>query len=428
MAKEANNTREIAKNFLLFVIKNSSIHGFNHLADRRRHMIEYILWFIGILLGVFGIFWLSQSTWYHYQNNPTVVSIENNYQEWNTIFPSITVCPDLQIEPDLNTFNEFLVKDPKSYKLASSDIGELQTLFSKISNWSYSSPSFSQDNFFIDGKTPMTPSEYARLFVTTKNSFTYTLNYNEIEELEDEDLQVHMTEHGVCFGYLSKVSEYFNPIPEELPDITSKGENLQQQALKTIGVAALSIYSSQEVYDLNIHQRHCRFLWESDLIISPVYTYNACRMQCRYNLGLRLCGCVPHVYRSFGKEEICNPEGLVCLSKNRDLLIKLRDSNGKRVECKCLPPCNDVNYVIDQERNIKWAFGCELRWGIIKYPRIRFKRSVLFGFTEVLVSIGGSAGLFLGCSVLSFVEIVYFFTLRLFWYMKKYNSTGLESP
>ncbi|XP_039286817.1 sodium channel protein Nach-like isoform X2 [Nilaparvata lugens] len=394
LEKETSNSREIAKNFLMFVIENSSIHGFNHLADKRRHIIEYILWFIGILLGVFGIFWLSQSTWYHYQNNPTVVSIENNYQEWNTIFPSITVCPDIQIEPDLNVFNEVLVKDPKSYKLASSDIGELQTLITKISNWTYSNPSLSENNFIIDGKTPMTPSEYARLFITTKNSFTYTLNYNEIEELEDEDLQVHMTEHGVCFGYLSKVSNYFNPMewkyirykdkgdpfssnpfdgdnyfqltfideagtkvfvhsPEELPDITSKGEHLQQHALKTIGVAALSIYSSSEVYDLNIHQRQCQFLWESNLQISPVYTYNACRMQCRYNLGLKLCGCVPHVYKSFGKEEICNPDGLSCLSKNEDLLMKLRDTNGKRVECRCLPPCNDVNYVIDQERNIK---------------------------------------------------------------------------
>jgi len=31
----------------------------------------------------------------------------------------------------------------------------------------------------------------------------------------------------------------------------------------------------------------------------------------------------------------------------------------------------------------------------------------------VSVSIGGTAGLFLGCSVLSFLEIIYFFTIRL---------------
>lgn len=66
---------------------------------------------------------------------------------------------------------------------------------------------------------------------------------------------------------------------------------------------------------------------------------------------------------------------------------------------------------------------------------MRLKRDVLFGFTDMLgtysflyrylheimgsssVYIGGIAGLFLGCSVLSFIEIVYYFTMRLFWFV-----------
>lgn len=32
------------------------------------------------------------------------------------------------------------------------------------------------------------------------------------------------------------------------------------------------------------------------------------------------------------------------------------------------------------------------------------------------------AGLFLGCSVLSFIEIIYFFTIRLYWFVKKYGK------
>lgn len=37
----------------------------------------------------------------------------------------------------------------------------------------------------------------------------------------------------------------------------------------------------------------------------------------------------------------------------------------------------------------------------------------------VSVYIGGLAGLFLGCSVLSFIEIFYIFTFRLYWFFKK---------
>lgn len=46
------------------------------------------------------------------------------------------------------------------------------------------------------------------------------------------------------------------------------------------------------------------------------------------------------------------------------------------------------------------------------WPAVRFKREVLFGWLDLLVSFGGIAGLFLGFSLLSAVEIIYYFTLR----------------
>lgn len=48
----------------------------------------------------------------------------------------------------------------------------------------------------------------------------------------------------------------------------------------------------------------------------------------------------------------------------------------------------------------------------LTWPIIRYKREVLFGWVDLLVSFGGIAGLFLGFSLLSGVEIIYYFTLR----------------
>lgn len=50
----------------------------------------------------------------------------------------------------------------------------------------------------------------------------------------------------------------------------------------------------------------------------------------------------------------------------------------------------------------------------LTWPIIRYKREVLFGWVDLLVSFGGIAGLFLGFSLLSGVEIVYYFTMRAF--------------
>lgn len=48
----------------------------------------------------------------------------------------------------------------------------------------------------------------------------------------------------------------------------------------------------------------------------------------------------------------------------------------------------------------------------LTWPIIRYKREVLFGWVDLLVSFGGIASLFLGFSLLSGVEIIYYFTLR----------------
>lgn len=50
----------------------------------------------------------------------------------------------------------------------------------------------------------------------------------------------------------------------------------------------------------------------------------------------------------------------------------------------------------------------------LTWPIIRYKREVLFGWVDLLVSFGGIAGLFLGFSLLSGVEVIYYFTLRAF--------------
>lgn len=35
-----------------------------------------------------------------------------------------------------------------------------------------------------------------------------------------------------------------------------------------------------------------------------------------------------------------------------DLLMKLKYENDKKVDCSCLPPCDDVNYVLDSENTM----------------------------------------------------------------------------
>lgn len=56
---------------------------------------------------------------------------------------------------------------------------------------------------------------------------------------------------------------------------------------------------------------------------------------------------------------------------------------------------------------------------------ITSKRSELYGPTDFLANCGGLLGLFMGVSILSLAEIVYFCTLRV-WYMVKKAKENRE--
>jgi Amiloride-sensitive sodium channel len=62
----------------------------------------------------------------------------------------------------------------------------------------------------------------------------------------------------------------------------------------------------------------------------------------------------------------------------------------------------------------------------LTWPIIRYKREVLFGWVDLLVSFGGIAGLFLGFSLLSGVEIIYYFTMRAFCMLYKNKDELFE--
>lgn len=60
---------------------------------------------------------------------------------------------------------------------------------------------------------------------------------------------------------------------------------------------------------------------------------------------------------------------------------------------------------------------------------IKYRTDVTFGFLDLLVSFGGIAGLFLGCSLLSLVEIIYYLTFCLVMLaIKKIGWNGKKAP
>lgn len=88
--------------------------------------------------------------------------------------------------------------------------------------------------------------------------------------------------------------------------------------------------------------------------------------------------------------------------------------------CKCLPACNSIEYKVEvftskfTEKYIKSEilhtseFNIKYKESEV-YPLIRYQQ---FKSKDFLSCVGGLLGLFAGISVLSIIELFYFFSLR----------------
>ncbi|PSN51115.1 hypothetical protein C0J52_07973 [Blattella germanica] len=148
-------------------------------------------------------------------------------------------------------------------------------------------------------------------------------------------------------------------------------------------------------------------------------------------MAYHLCQCIPFFYRRIEGLPVCNVRGMRCLGYHKDTLISLSLPGHPHI-CNCLPVCDDVTFFLENMKSYEGLFnkGLNLQWRMENFPRMRVKRDMIFGFADLWVSIGGTGGLFLGCSVLSVIEIIYFFTLRLIiyvWNVKRKSSSKSKS-
>jgi acid-sensing ion channel, other len=95
------------------------------------------------------------------------------------------------------------------------------------------------------------------------------------------------------------------------------------------------------------------------------------------------------------------------------------ESSPQVQQCDCLPSCNSIDYNINVHfEKFKTENGSkEERASMSVYfaddEFIVMKRYASFGTVTLLSNVGGLLGLFLGASVMSFIEIFYFFVIRL---------------
>lgn len=86
------------------------------------------------------------------------------------------------------------------------------------------------------------------------------------------------------------------------------------------------------------------------------------------------------IFNFTANERICPMSELKCLYTYRSALTAV----SRLKECDCLPTCEIDFFTIYEDYSMKWDRWTQIKYAIREYPKLRLKKEVLFGITDVL--------------------------------------------
>lgn len=218
--------------------------------------------------------------------------------------------------------------------------------------------------------------------------------------------------------------------PIETPKVANYGFFIATGLETKVVISPKISESSDLIRKIPIQQRQCIFANEANLSYYNIYSKKNCEMECSSKLTEQSCNCTLYFMpRKFNNgSKICNRKKASCYEQ---ILYNIAYSHPEYSCNYCLPACFEINYgreissarlgtggfLTVQKISPRSADYIQNNLAIIHIFFIDnayggFTKSELIGFTEFLSNTGGLLGLFMGFSVISLIEIIYFLSLR----------------
>ncbi|XP_052873202.1 pickpocket protein 28-like [Anopheles cruzii] len=225
--------------------------------------------------------------------------------------------------------------------------------------------------------------------------------------------------------------------PHQYPRVNNQFFRIPLGQEVSVSVDPQIIDTSPKIKAYKMDRRKCSYNRERKLRFFKLYTKNNCDTECLANYTLQMCGCVPFSLPRTPGARICGMGKLMCCDRAQadlqgmDLLHAMDRSDESLERCDCLTSCNTIYYDTEiSQAKFDWRMlakrmklsSDEIDQSELSYLKVHFKvsrfipikRSELFGVTDFLANCGGILGLFMGVSILSIVEILYYCTLKPF--------------
>ncbi|XP_013101051.2 pickpocket protein 19 [Stomoxys calcitrans] len=206
---------------------------------------------------------------------------------------------------------------------------------------------------------------------------------------------------------------------------------IQENTETTIGIDPTIYQHDDNTRSLSSTQRQCIFHDEHekyDLMVLPGFEYNIenCEAECHQMHLEKYCNCTMDLLFPPGKHRYCGVKDLLCLARNNDYFMYTYQFGSEnylyhtyeKMRCKCFNNCYSLQYMTyvrptflpADVRGSKSYVDLDIHFR--SETMMIYRTSLVFTWIDLMVAFGGIAGLFMGCSLISAVEVLYFLFIQ----------------
>ncbi|XP_055914436.1 pickpocket protein 19-like [Eupeodes corollae] len=469
--RKPNEDNEDVRLLIRTFYTRNSIHAINNFLRESTGIYERLIWIIVLTVTVIGWIYVSSIISQRYTEGTfqTVVA-STTYPVYKIAFPTITICNNNRLNwSRLQAAKEhFLPGETNEKKL---DLfTRFVAIFDGMAFGKFDSIGSVSDDF-LQSLNGINFTQVVTFMAWTCEEFLDNCRwrYDEIKCCEEFELQ--RSEIGACYVFNGLESEhskmrqiadkyypYHNSNYEPKsglqvrlmirPEDHLPSSDLEKGILVTIHeppvwstnpffipwntqtsieVDPVIYFTDEETRVVPSGLRKCVFQDErnsEDFKSLPghVYMIENCFSQCHQEHLMRYCNCTLDLLFPVGDYPPCQASDFQCIYNHRDFFRYTKrkgedeyvSNRHTGMTCKCFRNCISLNYINEVRPTYLPAniLNNSSYVDLDIYYRfdsiIQYRTSLVFGWVDLVVSFGGIAGLFLGCSLISAVEILYF--------------------
>ncbi|XP_018562387.1 sodium channel protein Nach-like [Anoplophora glabripennis] len=455
---------------------NTSIHGLKYTVSTKVGPYEKVFWSLITIFGLYGAVYMTMLFWERYTSNLTRTTVFTAYAPTTEIqFPGVTICnlnsimtPKVQEfmkKLEYNDTDESIIRNALSQLLSYTRSGfqpnmtEINILQNVLEQNGYLDTTVVMEEISQSCKDMLIQCVWNTKEISCLEYFYKTFsqlgiccsfNYNNGKKISqlysqysglDTGLRVLLNSQTQQACYSRIYSSGFKVIihhPSDYPGLQTDSRIATVGKLTYLQIVGTKLTCSNGVKNLPIIHRQCLYPDEYRLkYFGNNYNEDNCHLECEENLYYKLCECVPF-YFSFSDKPTCNISKIPCLQRaksDRQLFDEMED-------CFCTAQCEDISYqILSTSARMQYGRSFSMMsfgnisvhdgYNVLNIFFLNNRQTILVRDTitstlYLLSSFGGVYSLFMGCSLITIAEIIYYGIFRFLVNLKLFGRVNVD--